>query len=78
MSENVQKFVRKRKKVDNFIYARGKRLTIVFMPEKKRLNLLINIAYVRGIAGGAFRGRRTFQLFSKIENKKVAVQLEVF
>ena len=24
MSKNVQKFVRKRKKVDNFIYARGK------------------------------------------------------
>ena len=44
-----------------------KRSTIVFMPEKKRSTLLNNIrkshirtekAYVRGLAGGAFRGRR--------------------
>ena len=37
MYENVQKFV------DNCIYAREKRSTIVFMPEKKRSTLLNNM-----------------------------------
>ena len=36
MFENVQNFVRKRKKVDNFIYARGKKIdNCLYAREKK-------------------------------------------
>ena len=36
MFENVQKLVRKRKKVDNFIYARGKKVdNCLYAREKK-------------------------------------------
>ena len=43
MFENVQKFVRKRKKVDNFIYARGKKVNNCLYAPEKRSTLLNNI-----------------------------------
>ena len=43
MFENAQKFVRKRKKVDNFIYDRGKKFDNCLYAREKRSTLLKTI-----------------------------------
>ena len=71
MFENVQKFVRKRKKVDNFIYARRKKFdNCLYARENKvdfaenhnrKLHFRTEKAYVRGLVGDAFRSRLILQ-----------------
>ena len=47
MFKNVQKFVRKRKKVDNFIYARGKKFDNCLYAREKKVDFAENHRHPR-------------------------------